>query len=78
MWEDVKDIEVLQIKNQKYISIKLKDPEKFIEKSRRLKRFLLRRNYKRYSSPILISNQILKYDFAKLHYIFKQIWRASN
>jgi len=73
-WNDVKDIKVIQVVNQKMISVLLNNPEEYISKSKGLKKFLSTRNYKSYETPVHIAPVTLQSDIQTLHQVFINKW----
>ncbi|MBZ4042404.1 STM3941 family protein [Flavobacterium hibisci] len=68
LWTDIQEITVLQVRNQKFLVIIVKNPQEYIDKmSNSIKRNVMKINYKSYGSPISISANALQTDFNKLH-----------
>jgi hypothetical protein len=71
-WEDIVDIEDYYVSGQSIIMIIVNNPQKYIDKN---KNAFLRRmaemNYKLYGTPVQLSANILKCDFAELYNLLK-------
>lgn len=65
-WAEIVDIDAYQINRQKFISVYVADPEKYIRRSGPLKRMLDRANMKMVGTPINISSVGLKISHAEL------------
>ncbi|MEL6871074.1 MAG: STM3941 family protein [Pseudomonadota bacterium] len=65
-WSEVTGISEYQIQRQKFISIQLKDPEKYINKANALKRMTHRANMKMCGTPMNISANSLKMSYDEL------------
>ena len=59
-WEEVKSIKSASLFSEKYLCIYVKDPEKYINSKRGIKKFLLKRNFEMVGTPITISARGLK------------------
>ena len=67
-WQDIQEVEVIEVRGQKFISLILKNPEEYILKEPNpILRISIKINYKWYGSPILISFNDLEYDFDELY-----------
>lgn len=68
LWTDVKGITIYNVMNQKFVSVHVKDPEKYISAQKNVfKRKLMAQNYKMAGTPISISPNTLKISFNELH-----------
>ena len=65
-WNDIDDISFLDFGFQKIITVKVKDPAKFIDRATGLKRRLIDINSRNYGSPVQLSTVILKIDDSSL------------
>ena len=65
-WREIASFDVYEIYNQKMLIVLVKNPEKYIEIGNAIKRSLNRTNYKMCGSPIAISSNSLKINFAEL------------
>lgn len=74
-WSEVVGSEIFEIQKQKMLIIKVKNPQKYIERSGLLKRALNKANYKMCGSPIAISSSTLKIDFSELLSLFNRYQR---
>ncbi|MBO2009919.1 STM3941 family protein [Hymenobacter negativus] len=67
LWADVAALEEMQMAGQKFVLVKLRDPNKYIEQhTNRFKKQLLQTNLKSYGSPIFISANTLQCSHAEL------------
>jgi hypothetical protein len=67
-WEDVMNIQRMHTYNQRFISIAVKDPQKYIDRQRsNFKKKLMKLNLKLYGSVIGINSNLLKCDFERLY-----------
>lgn len=76
-WADVVGIEEYQVKQQKFISIKVKNPEKYANKGSFLKRMVNRANIKMCGTPINISVNGLKISYDDLHGFIREYYHNS-
>ena len=65
-WESIKQIEKKYIKGQRFIAIKVANPNRYIERESGLKRIFMNMNLKMYETPIYISSNSLKIDYDEL------------
>ena len=74
-WSEIAGVEIFKVKTlvvwQRFLVVRLVNPEKYIELGNALKRSLNRSNYKMYGSPIIISSGALEIDLDELHAIFR-------
>lgn len=67
-WDDIKEIKVSQVFNQKFLMLIVRNPKDYLDKvSNPLKRNVMNMNYKTYGSPISISSNALQTNFDDLH-----------
>lgn len=59
-WEDISGIEEYQVKKQKFISIQVNNPEKYVNNGNPLQRMIHRANIKMCGTPVNISTNSLK------------------
>jgi hypothetical protein len=71
-WSEVVGVETIEIQRQKLLVIKVRDPERYIERGSVLKRALNRVNHRMIGSPIAISSGALRISFAELLSLFKR------
>lgn len=72
LWQDIIDIQVLQIQRQRLILILIKNPQDYIDRqSNGWKRKLMAMNFRQYGTPLSISTNGLKISFAELLEILK-------
>jgi len=74
-WSEVIGADILEMPQQKMLIIKVKEPEKYVDRGNALKRKLNQANYKMCGSPITISSNVLKINFAELHALFERYQR---
>ena len=66
-WKDITEIKTEQVMSTKFLLIKVKNPEEYIEKAKNgMKARLMKTNKKMYGTPLSITSNTLKYDFNKL------------
>lgn len=65
-WREVVGISEYQIQRQKFVSILVQDPEKYVKRGNALKRMTNRANIKMCGTPINISANALKISYAEL------------
>ncbi|GAB6009420.1 STM3941 family protein [Dysgonomonas reticulitermitis] len=71
-WEDIIDIEDYYISGQGIIKIIVDNPQKYIDRQKSaFSRRIAEMNYKLYDTPVQISANILKCDFAELYNLLK-------
>lgn len=66
-WQDIIDIFITEINNQKFLTFEIKNPDELVSKQRGLKKILMTINKNYFRSPIHISSSILDCDFQELH-----------
>ena len=71
-WSEVIGSRIFEMPQQKMLIIMVKEPEKYIERGNAVKRKLNQANHNMCGSPISISANSLKIDFAELHSLFDQ------
>ena len=74
-WSEVIGAHIFEVPQQKMLIITVRDPQKYVDRGNALKRKLNQANYKMCGSPITISANALKIDFAELHSLFDQYQR---
>ena len=74
-WNDIISINSINVASNKFLIIKVKNPDKYINNQTRVKRRLLEKTFKTYGSPISISPTILACNFNELETI---ILKAFN
>ncbi len=65
-WSEVIGFEILEIHRQKMLVVRVKDPERYVERGSSFKRALNRMNHRMCGSPIVISANTLKTSFSDL------------
>ena len=71
-WTDISGAEVFEVRRTKMLVVKLKDPQKYIERGSSLKQTLSKASYNMCGSPISINSGTLKMSFAELLSTFNQ------
>lgn len=71
-WEEIEGIGEIEVKNQKFIQIFLKNPEAHIAKHKGYVKYLMKINYKWYGSPVNIGAHSLKTNFKSLKTAIQQ------
>lgn len=66
-WEDILEIEIKKVKDQRFFMIYLKNNDKYIERSKGFKKKVVSINYRMYGSPVAISSNGLKISFKELN-----------
>ncbi len=73
LWQDVTGIFIKEGMGQQFIMLKVKDPEKYIEREKNpLKLRILQMNNRLYETPINISAKGMKISFEDLHQLLKE------
>jgi len=71
-WTDISEIAIEETKSALYLLIFTNDNGKYLEKTRGLKRMLIKSNIKNYGTPISIISNTLNCDFYELESILKE------
>ena len=71
LWEDISDVQIIKAYNVDFLIIKLWNADKFLNKTKKLTRFILRGYVKKYGAPIIISQKRVNMKLAELK---KIIW----
>ncbi len=69
-WSEVIGAHIFEVPQQKMLIIEVRDPQKYIDLGNAVKRKLNQANYKMCGSPIAISANALRIEFAELHSLF--------
>ncbi len=78
-WADITEIKTGEIKSNKFLVIKVKDPEGYIAKGKSFfKRRLLQMNYIQYGGPIHIGSGTLKCKFSELEKLIREAFEESR
>lgn len=77
-WEEIKDIELYSMMNQRMIGIKLHNPEKFMSKQTGFKKMLMRANQGMVDTPINIAEAGLPMSLEELYLIIIQKWKLAS
>lgn len=65
-WSDITSIETKRVVSTDFLLLKVKNPEKYINKVNSLKRMVLRKNLETYGTPITITSVGLQCSFNEL------------
>ena len=77
-WNDIIDIGIAQVHSQKFIMIKVSNPEHYIDlKKNRIGKMAMRANYDKFGSPISISANSLKTNFADLKALIEKYYEKN-
>jgi len=74
-WPEIVGVELFELQKQELLVIKVTDPRKFIDRGGLVRRALNNANYKMCGSPIVISANALRMNFAGLLALFSQYQR---
>ncbi len=67
-WEEIEEIQITRLMSQKLLVIVVKNPQIYIDRvSNPVKRSSIKMNFSTYGSPLVISSNALKVNFANLH-----------
>lgn len=79
LWSDIEDISVLEVNRQKFITLKVKNPQDYINRQRSaIKRKMMEINYNMCGTPITISAGSLKTTFDKLLELVQENYRKHS
>ena len=77
-WTDIIGIGITQVYSQKFIMIEVSNPEYYIELNKnRIGKMAMKANYNKYGSPISISANSLKTDFAELKVLIENQYEKN-
>lgn len=71
-WIEIQGLDVSMVQSQQFLTIRVINPEKYLERGNFIKRLASRANLKYYGSPIQISASALQLDFEELVALVKQ------
>jgi len=71
-WDDVVDIDVLNLSGQKMVMIKLRNPNQILSRQSILKRIVMKLNENFFGSPVFITPNILNCNFEELYDTLKK------
>jgi len=74
-WSEITGAAIYEVHRQKLLMIKVRNPEEFIHRGNVFKRAIVQINSKMSGSPIMISSNTLKTNFAELLSTFEQYHR---
>ena len=79
LWRDVEAVAEYNIMNQKFVTVHLKDPERYLNtQENKFKRKLMFQNYKMSGTPVNISPNTLKISFEELYALLQERFKAYN
>lgn len=79
LWKDVKDISAQEVMSQKFIMLKMKNPEFYLQREKNpIKKRMMELNYRLYQTPVNISANGLKIGFDKLYSQILEKWKERN
>jgi len=67
LWEDVEALDQVKVANQKFLSVRLRNAETYLDTLSGTKKKMLMINYKRYGTPVLIPVSNLNISYDQLH-----------
>jgi hypothetical protein len=71
-WSEIISAKIVVVRNQKFLLIAVKEPQKYLGRGSWLKQLAVNANYKMCGSPITISAIAMKTDFQELLSLFNQ------
>lgn len=71
-WSDIKKIGISTSEKQRFLTIEVRDPQKYVRRARLVKRWFLTQNMTYFGSPIHIPADTLRIDFADLVKVIKE------
>ncbi|MBI5725301.1 MAG: hypothetical protein HZA50_15180 [Planctomycetes bacterium] len=71
-WTEIIGVEIFEIHKQKFLIIKVKNPQSYLKRGGWMKRSLNRASFKMCGSPIAIGANAIKIDFSELLSLFSQ------
>ncbi|GGG46962.1 hypothetical protein GCM10010976_17990 [Bizionia arctica] len=78
-WNDIIGIRMEQVHSQKFMMLEVSNPEYYIDlKKNRIGKMAMRANYDKFGSPISISANSLKINFAKLQALIEEQYKINN
>lgn len=77
-WDEIEDIGITEYSGQRWISIKLYDPQGFVQKQPPLKRWLMNLNNALVDAPIHISQEMLSVPLGRFYEMIVEKWKRAN
>ncbi len=77
-WDEIEDIGITEYSGQQWISIKLRDPQAFLQKQPRFKRWLMNLNNTLVDAPIHISQEMLSVPLGRFYEMMVDKWKRSG
>ncbi|WP_332454808.1 STM3941 family protein [Chryseobacterium aquaticum] len=74
LWSDINSIKSINVMSTKFLIINVKDPNKYLNKEKGIKRKILERTYNTYATPISISSSTLSYNFDELEKVISNFY----
>jgi len=71
-WSDIKSIRTSSSEKQRFLTIEVRDPQKYVQRARWVKRAIVAQNMRHFGSPIHISVDTLRIDFVTLRTAVKE------
>jgi len=78
LWTDINDISITHASRQKFITVHVKNPNKYMKKLNMFEKFFANLNNVFYQSPIHISSTGLDIDFNELHSIIEKKFKLHR
>lgn len=76
-WDEIEDIGITDYSGQRWISIKLRDPQAFLQKQPGFKRWLMNLNNMLVDAPIHISQEMLSVPLGRFYEMVTDKWKRS-
>ncbi|MHA7963882.1 STM3941 family protein [Paenibacillus sp. CAU 1782] len=76
-WDEIEDIGMTEYSGQRWISIKLRDPQAFLQKQPGFKRWLMNLNNALVDAPIHISQEMLSVPLGRFYEMVLEKWKRS-
>lgn len=79
LWKDVKEISEHEVMGQKFIMLRMKNPEFYLQREKDpIKRRMMELNYKLYGTPINIAANGLKISFGELYTLIMKTFVSNS
>ncbi len=78
LWSDIVMISPIKVASTRLLLVKLKKPEKYIERVNQINKLILRKNIKTYGTPITLTSVILKCSFEELERLILESFNQSK
>lgn len=70
-WGDIAEVETAQIMSTRFLLIKVKNPDKYIERAGPIQAKMMKTNFNMYGTPISIASTTLNFNFDDLERLIK-------